>query len=66
MPINSGGHYLGVIEIANPQDGIPLAAADGHALTYIGQQFAEFLSKRELILDADRVLASKPRDRAAR
>lgn len=45
-PVEVGGRYLGLIELANPLDGGAFQESDGHALTYIGQQFAEFLAER--------------------
>ena len=56
-PVQLGGRYLGLIEIANSLDGAPFTEADGNALTYMGQQLAEFLGKRELVFDRERVLA---------
>ena len=56
-PIEQNGRYLGLIELANPHDGAAYTDSDGHALTYIGRQFAEFAAEREVILDPERVLA---------
>ncbi len=54
-PVLAGGRYLGLIEVADPLDGRPFTDSDGHALTYIGEQFAEFLAQREVLLDPERV-----------
>ncbi|MFO0618167.1 MAG: GAF domain-containing protein [Polyangiaceae bacterium] len=58
-PVALGGRYLGLLEIANPLDGDPFTGADGNALTYIGQQLAEFLGKRDTTIDGERVRAPK-------
>jgi len=54
-PVEQGGRFLGLLELSNPRDGGPFHETDGHALTYIGEQFAEFLATRGLILDPDRL-----------
>jgi putative methionine-R-sulfoxide reductase with GAF domain len=53
-PVAQGGRFLGVLEIANPRDGRPFSDGDGHALTYIGEQFSEFLGSRGVVLDSER------------
>ena len=55
-PVELGGRYLGLIELANPHDGVAFKETDGHALTYIGRQFAEFVAERGVIVDPDIVL----------
>jgi hypothetical protein len=50
-PIELSGRYLGLIELANPTDGQVFNEGDGNALTYIGQQFAEFVAQRGVIVD---------------
>lgn len=54
-PALLGGRYLGAIEIANPLDGKAYTDGDGHALTYIGQQFGEFVAERGVIVDAEAI-----------
>jgi hypothetical protein len=54
-PVEVGGRYLGLLELANPSDGGRFTDGDGHALTFIGQQFAEFVAQRGVIVDADHV-----------
>jgi GAF domain-containing protein len=54
-PVEVGGRYLGLLELANPSDGGHFTAGDGHALTFIGQQFAEFVAERGVVVDADHV-----------
>lgn len=58
-PVLAGGRYLGLIEVANPVDGRPFTPGDGHALTYIGEQFGEYLSHHEPVLDPDRITRPK-------
>lgn len=64
-PVELSGRYLGLIELANPKGGGGFSAGDGHALTYIGQQFAEFLSQRGVILDPE-VIREQAKSAAAR
>jgi hypothetical protein len=52
-PVELAGRYLGLIEVANPLDGGRFSEGDGNALTYIGQQFAEFVGARGVIVDPD-------------
>jgi GAF domain-containing protein len=52
-PVELNGRYLGLIELANPLDGKSYSASDGHALTYIGQQFAEFVASHGVVLDPE-------------
>ncbi len=58
-PVRSGGRYLGLLEIADPDDGKPFTDGDGHAVTYIAEQFGEYLAQREVVTDTERV--SRPR-----
>jgi hypothetical protein len=55
----ASGRYLGLIEVADPIDGAPFTESDGHALTYIGQQFSEYLAQREIDLSSERILRPK-------
>jgi len=50
------GRYLGAIELANPPGGEPYSEHEAHALDYICEQFAEFLSQRPIVVEADVVL----------
>jgi GAF domain-containing protein len=54
-PVELDGRYLGLIELVNPQDGAPFRESDGHALTYIGKQFAEFVADRGVVVEPERV-----------
>jgi hypothetical protein len=58
-PVEFGGRFLGLIELCNPLDGGPLSESDGHALTYVGEQFAEYLAQREISVDPDYVRRPK-------
>ena len=58
-PVAAGGRYLGLIEVADPIDGAPFTETDGHALTYIGEQFSEYLAQREVDLTPERILRPK-------
>ena len=42
-PVALSGRFLGAIELLNPLDGQPYTEAEGNAVTYIAEQFAEFL-----------------------
>ena len=53
-PIMQAGRALGAIEIINPLDGMPFTEDEGNAMTYIAEQFAEFLSSRGLVFDHGR------------
>ena len=56
-PVQEGGRYLGLIELVNPLGDTPFHHSELNALDYICQQFAEFLSKKPIVLSADVVLA---------
>jgi GAF domain-containing protein len=55
-PIELEGRYLGLIELCNPHDGQAFRESDGHALTYIGRQYAEFVADRGVVTEPERVL----------
>jgi hypothetical protein len=56
-PVRQGGRYLGLIELVNPAGGAPFHSSELNALDYVCEQFAEFLSKKPIILAADVILA---------
>ncbi|WP_437781482.1 GAF domain-containing protein [Sorangium sp. So ce1097] len=60
-PVELAGRYLGLLEIANPLDGKPFSESDGNALTYIGQQFAEFVGARGVVTEPGLVTAGTKR-----
>jgi GAF domain-containing protein len=49
-PVELAGRFLGLLELCNPRDETAFGEGDGHALTYIGEQFAEFLGARTIVL----------------
>jgi GAF domain-containing protein len=55
VPIMQAGRALGAIEIINPLDGMPFTEDEGNAMTYIAEQFAEYLGSRGIVLDRDRI-----------
>ena len=59
-PVELAGRYLGLIEVANPLDGHVFNEGDGNALTYIGQQFAEFVATHGVIVDPEHIREPKP------
>jgi hypothetical protein len=56
-PVEQAGRFLGLLELANPKDKAPFREVEGNALTYIGEQFAEFVASRGILLDPDRIRA---------
>jgi GAF domain-containing protein len=54
-PVMHGGRFIGAIEIVNPIDGAPFDEAEGNALSYIAEQFAEFVAQRGIVVDAERI-----------
>ena len=59
-PVELGGRYLGLIEIGNPLEGGAFNEGDGNALTYIGQQFGEFLATHGVIVDPAQIREPRP------
>jgi len=55
--VRQGGRYLGLIELVNPSGDSAFHQSEVNALDYIGEQFAEFLSNRPIIVAADVILA---------
>ena len=54
-PVMLGGRALAAIELVNPTDGGPYTEAEGNAMTYMGEQFAEYVSSHGLVLDPERI-----------
>jgi hypothetical protein len=54
-PIMQVGRALGALEIINPLDGQPFTDDEGNAMTYIAEQYAEYLGSRGIVLDRDRI-----------
>lgn len=57
-PIMQAGRALGAIEIVNPLDGMPFNDDEGNAMTYIAEQYAEYLGSRGIVLDRERIQAA--------
>src|SRR5207244_12337611 len=66
-PIMQAGRALGALEIINPLDGMPFTEDEGNAMTYIAEQYAEYLGSRGIVLDHHRItsaaVAAAARDR---
>jgi len=54
-PVMLLGRSLAAIELVNPTDGAPYSEAEGNAMTYMGEQFAEYVSSHGLVLDPERI-----------
>ncbi len=52
VPVKQGQRYLGAIEVADHVDGQPFSEAELHGITYIGEQFGEFVAERGVKLTA--------------
>ncbi len=55
VPVMQSGRFLGAIELLNPLDGQPYSEAEGNALMYIAEQFAEFVAARGIVTDPERI-----------
>jgi GAF domain-containing protein len=58
-PVMQAGRFLGALELLNPLDGQPFTDAEGNALSYIAEQFAEFVGARGIVTDAERIAATR-------
>jgi GAF domain-containing protein len=54
-PVMQAGRFLGAIELVDPLDGEPFADDEGPAISYIAEQFAEFVATRGVVTDPDRI-----------
>lgn len=54
-PVMLAGRFLGVIELVNPVDGAPYTELEGNALTYMAEQYAEFVAGHGVVLEPDKV-----------
>jgi len=63
-PVMLAGRFLGAIELVNPLDGQPFTESDGNAITYMAEQFAEFVAARGVITDPERIAAVAQESRA--
>lgn len=57
-PIMQAGRALGALEIINPLDGMPFTEDEANAVTYIAEQYAEYLGSRGIVLDRNRIQSS--------
>jgi hypothetical protein len=60
-PIMQAGRALGALEIINPLDGMPFTEDEGNAMTYIAEQYAEYLGSRGIVLDRERIHSAAAR-----
>ena len=56
-PVLQHGRFLGAVEILNPLDGQPYTEPEGNALSYIAEQFAEYISSHGIVTDPERISA---------
>jgi GAF domain-containing protein len=63
-PVMLAGRFLGAIELINPADGQPFTESDGNAITYMAEQFAEFVAARGVVTDPERIAAAAQEQRA--
>jgi hypothetical protein len=54
-PVMVAGRSMGAVELVNPLDGQPFTESDGNAVTYIAEQFAEYVSTRGIVTDPERI-----------
>ena len=52
-PVAIGGRFLGAIELLNPLDDVPFTDDDGHALSYIAEQLAQFVGQRGIVIERE-------------
>jgi hypothetical protein len=52
-PVSVEGRYLGLIELADPEDGAEFTEDDRNGLTYVANAFARFLAGRGVVLSDD-------------
>jgi hypothetical protein len=49
------GRFLGAIELVDPLDGQPFTDSDAYAMTYIAEQFAQFVAEHGIVTDPERI-----------
>jgi hypothetical protein len=57
-PIWANGRFMGALELFNPPMGTALSTDDATAVTYLGEQLAEFFGSKKAVVDSSRI--SKP------
>ena len=65
-PVMQSGRFLGAIELLNPLDDSPWTEDDGNALSYIAEQFAEFVGARGIVTDPERITSTAAQPPAKR
>lgn len=63
-PVMQSGRFLGAIELVNPMDGAPFNEAEGNAITYMTEQYAEFVAARGVVLEPEKVSRASQNARA--
>lgn len=63
-PVMQAGRFLGAIEIVNPIDGAPWSELDGNAISYMAEQYAEFVAARGVVLEPEKVSRASEAARA--
>jgi GAF domain-containing protein len=53
-PVMQAGRFLGAIELADPSDDVAFNELDANAITYMAEQYAEFVAARGVLLDRER------------
>jgi hypothetical protein len=56
-----GKTALGAIELIDPLDGLPFTSTEGNALSYIAEQFGEFVASRGIAPESAHSLPSRKR-----
>lgn len=51
VPVELSGRFLGAIELVNPRDGGLFSESDGYAVTYMGEQLAQYLAEHGVAID---------------
>lgn len=57
-PVEAAGRTLGLIELVNPADTSRYGNSEGNALTFLGQQFAQFLADKSAPVDRAKLSGS--------
>jgi len=53
-PVMQAGRFLGAIELVDPNDKVPFTELDANGVTYMAEQYAEFVAARGVLLDRER------------
>lgn len=63
-PVMLAGRFLGAIELINPVDGAPFTDLEGNAISYMAEQYAEFVAARGVVLEPEKVNRASTNARA--